>query len=179
MLLFFSLIAFGAIARFVPHPANFAPIGALGIFAGLYANNQKQALGLPLIARFVSDALIGFFTPGVMISVYLSTAIGSALGFAIRKKKNIFTIFSATVAGSILFFIITNFAVWLFDGYYPMNLHGLIKSYTMAVPFFRNSLLGDLFYTGVLVGGYELALQLNFKFKTLNFKQIVNSKQGE
>lgn len=180
MTLLFSLIlVVGALSRFIPHPPNFAAIGALGIFGGLYANNWKQGIGLPLAARLVSDTLIGFFTPGVMVSVYLATALGGLLGVWVKKRKkrkNIFTIARATIAGSIIFFLLTNFAVWLFDGLYPMNLPGLIKSYTMALPFFRNSVLGDLFYVGVLVGGYELVMRANSKSKIRNLKQILISK---
>ena len=173
-LLFALLLLFGSIARFVPHPANFAPIGALGIFAGLYAKNWKQAISLPLVARLVSDALIGFFTPGVMVAVYLSTLAGAVLGMLARRNKTTITIVGATVIGSVIFFIITNAAVWLFDGFYPLNLPGLFQSYIMALPFFRNSLLADLFYTGVLVGGYELVK--NFQFSIFNFQIKKESK---
>lgn len=157
-LLFSLLLIFGALGRFIPHPANFAPIGALGIFAGLYARNWKQGIALPITARLITDALIGFFNPGVMVAVYLSTLCGVFLGMWARKNKTILTVGSATVAGAVIFFIITNCAVWLFDGFYQRNLPGLLKSYTMALPFLRNTLLGDLFYTGVLVGTYELFL---------------------
>ena len=172
-LLFSIILIVGALSRFVPHPANFAAIGALGIFAGLYAKNWKQALFLPISARLVSDLLIGFFSPGVMISVYLSTAIGAMLGVLAKRNKNILTVGSATIASAIIFFILTNFAVWQFDHIYPVNLPGLLESYTMALPFFRNSLLGDLFYTGVLVGGYEAFLYV--KCKMLNVKTTVKN----
>ena len=175
-LLFAILLFLGAVARFLPHPPNFAPIGALGIFAGLYAKNWRQGIALPLTARFVSDALIGFFTPGVMVSVYLATGIGALLGLWVKKKKTVLTVAGATIAGSIIFFFLTNFAVWLFDNFYPMNLQGLLESYTMALVFFRNSLLGDIFYTGVLVGGYELALRVKLKVKSEKLKIIFNFK---
>lgn len=167
-LLFALLLIIGAVGRFIPHPANFAPIGALGIFAGLYAHNWKQGIALPLMARFITDALIGFFSPGVMVAVYASTIGGVILGRWTRSKKTVWTVGGATIAGAVLFFIVTNAAVWLFDGIYPMNMHGLIESYTMALPFFRNSLLGDVFYVTVLVGSYEIILKL----KTKNLKLL-------
>lgn len=173
-LLFAILLLLGAVARFLPHPANFAPIGALGIFAGLYAKNWRQGIALPLTARLISDALIGFFSPGVMASVYSATLFGTLLGMWIKKRKTVFTVAGATVIGAVVFFLLTNFAVWLFDGLYPSNLPGLLKSYTMALPFFRNSLLGDLFYTGVLVGGYETALAVKSKIKSQKLKVIFN-----
>lgn len=176
-LLFAILLLLGAVARFLPHPANFAPIGALGIFAGLYAKNWKQGIALPLTARLISDALIGFFSPGVMASVYLATLFGTFLGLWVKKRKTVVGIAGATVIGSVVFYILTNFAVWLFDGLYPMNLQGLIESYTMALPFFRNSLLGDVFYTGVLVGSYELFL--NRKSLIISQKSNIRSLHGQ
>lgn len=170
-LLFAILLFLGAVARFLPHPANFAPIGALGIFAGLYAKNWRQGITLPLTARLISDALIGFFSPGVMAAVYLATLFGAFLGLWVKKRKTVVAIAGATIIGAVVFFLLTNFAVWLFDGLYPLNLPGLLKSYTMAVPFFRNSLLGDLFYTGMLVGSYELFL--NRKSIITNLKSTI------
>jgi len=175
-LLFALLLIVGALGRFVPHPANFAPIGALGIFAGLYAKNWRQGIALPLIARLTTDALIGFFSPGVMIAVYASTLAGVFLGIWARKKKTVLTVGGATLTGTLVFFIVTNFAVWLFDGLYTRNIHGLVQSYGMALPFFRNSLLGDIIYATILVGGYELAKRVNFKFQISNFKKIIHSK---
>lgn len=175
-LLFSLLLIVGALGRFIPHPANFAPIGALGIFAGLYARNWKQGIALPLIARLITDVLIGFFNPGVMVAVYISTLCGTFLGMWARKNKNIFTIGRATIAGAVIFFVVTNFAVWLFDGLYPMNVRGLIESYTLALPFFRNSLFGDIFYAIVIIGGYELALRANYKLQISNNKKLIHSK---
>lgn len=172
-LLFATLLVFASIARFVPHPPNFAPIGALGIFAGLYIKDKRWAIGLPLLARLVSDALIGFFTPGVMLSVYLATAIGSLLGILAKKKKNLLTVASATLVGSVCFFILTNFAVWQFDKLYPHTFAGLSSCFIAAIPFFRNTLLGDMFYVSVLVGGAELvrtiAKRRKIKWQTSNY----------
>lgn len=149
-----TLITLGIVARLLPHPANFAPIGAVALFGGMYLT-KRYALILPLIAMFVSDIFIGFYTWQIMASVYVSFALAGLIGLWIRKNKKLSTIIGGTVLGSILFFLITNFAVWAFGVMYAHNFSGLVQSYIMAIPFFRNSLLGDLFYAGLLVGSYE------------------------
>ena len=149
-----ALIALAIVARVLPHPANFAPIGAVALFGGIYLS-RRYAMILPLAAMLISDIFIGFYTWQIMVSVYVSFALTGLIGLRVRKNKKLSTIVGGTVLGSILFFLITNFAVWAFGAMYAHNLAGLTQSYIMAIPFFRNSLLGDLFYVGLLVGSYE------------------------
>lgn len=153
----FILIALGIAARFLPHPANFAPIGAIAIFSGLYLP-KKLALALPLTAMFFSDLFIGFYGWQIMLTVYLSFTIMGTIGLWVRQNKKLSTILGGTILGSLLFYLITNGAVWAFSSLYPHTAAGLLESYYMAIPFFRNSLLGDLFYTGILAGAYEAVL---------------------
>lgn len=148
------LITLGIIARFLPHPANFAPIGAIALFGALYLP-KKYALIIPLLAMFVSDFFIGFYTWQIMLAVYSSFILASTMGLVIRKNKNFTSVLSVTLLSSVLFFLITNFAVWAFGTMYTHNFAGLMQSYLMAIPFFKNSLLGDLTYVGIMVGGYE------------------------
>lgn len=148
------LIMLGFAARLLPHPANFAPIGAVALFGGMYLT-KRYAVILPLIAMLISDIFIGFYTWQIMASVYISFALTGLIGLWVRKNKKLSTIIGGTVLGSILFFLITNFAVWAFGAMYAHNFSGLMQSYIMAIPFFRDSLLGDLFYVGLLVGTYE------------------------
>lgn len=149
------LIALGFASRLLPHPANFAPIGAIAIFGGLYLP-KRWAIILPMLAMFVSDIFIGFYTWQIMVAVYGSFAIVGLIGLLVRKNKKTATVIGGTILGSILFFLITNFAVWEFGNMYTHTFAGLIQCYTMAIPFFKNTILGDLFYTGALVGGFEL-----------------------
>lgn len=160
----FILIALGIAARFMPHPANFAPIGAIAIFSGLYLP-KKWAIILPLAAMFFSDIFIGFYSWQIMASVYGSLIIMAVIGLAVRKNKRLSTVLGGTILGSVIFYLVTNGAVWAFGSLYTHNLAGLAQSYIMAIPFFRNSLLGDLFYTGVLVGAYEVSLALIYREK--------------
>jgi hypothetical protein len=158
----YLLILLGIICRFLPHPANFAPIGAIAIFGALYLP-KKWSVILPLAAMFASDIFIGFYTWQIMLSVYFSFILIAGIGLLVRKNKKFHTILGGTLLGSVIFFLLTNFAVWAFGTMYLHNLSGLIQSYYMALPFFRNSLLGDIFYTAILVGGYEFILKYSSK----------------
>lgn len=160
----FILITLGIAARFLPHPANFAPIGAIAIFSGLYLP-KKWAIALPLAAMFFSDMFIGFYALPIMLSVYAGFIIMGLIGLAIRKNKKLSTILGGTILGSVIFYLLTNAAVWVFGSLYPPTAAGLMQSYYMAIPFFRNSLLGDLFYTGALAGAYEASLALLYREK--------------
>lgn len=163
------LIALGLIARLLPHPANFAPIGAIALFSALYLP-RKYALVIPLVAMFISDIFIGFYSLPIMLSVYSGFIIMGMIGLLVKRNnhssptgKKILNILSGTLVGSILFFLLTNLAVWAFGTMYTHTFSGLIQSYTMAIPFFKNSLLGDLFYCGIMIGGYEFILLLKTK----------------
>ena len=156
------LIILGISCRFLPHPANFAPIGAIAIFGALYLP-KKWAYTLPLAAMLISDLFIGFYSPFIMITVYAAFLLTVLIGFKIKESKKFGNILAGTLTGSIIFFLTTNAAVWAFGTMYTKNLSGLISSYYMALPFFRNSTLGDLFYVGILVGGMELIILLQTK----------------
>jgi hypothetical protein len=158
----FILISLGIAARFLPHPANFAPIGAIAIFSGIYLP-KKWALALPLAAMFFSDIFIGFYSWPIMLSVYGGLVIMGLIGLAVRQNKKLSTVLGGTILGSLIFYLLTNFSVWAFGSLYVHNLAGLAQSYIMAIPFFRNSLLGDLFYTGILAGAYEVCLALVYR----------------
>ncbi len=161
------LIILGLTTRLLPHPANFTSIGALALFGALYLP-KRYALIIPLLVMFISDIFIGFYSWQIMLAVYSSFILMGLIGLLIRKNKRFSTVLGGTLLGSVLFFLITNFAVWAFGTMYAHNLIGLLQSYTMAVPFFKNSLLGDLFYVTILVGGYEFILLQQTK------KQLVN-----
>lgn len=170
----FLILAIALAGRLVPHPPNFAPIGALALFAGLYlANKSRWALLLPLGAMFLTDLAIGFYDAKLMLVVYGSFLFYGIFGYFIKDQKSLGTVTLATLAGSFLFYFTTNFAVWAFSPWYPPDLSGLMLSYFMALPFLKYTLLGDLFFTGVFVGGYELALAvLRRKASILNFVKV-------
>ena len=152
---YFFIIA-AVILRLIPHLPNFAPIAALGLFGGTYLN-KKYALLVPLGAMFISDYFIGFASFPVTFSVYFSFFLIGLIGLWLRRHKNLSNIIGATLAGSILFFLITNFAVWAFTPWYAKNWAGINQCYLLALPFFRNTILGDLFYVSTMFGLFELA----------------------
>lgn len=153
-LLSIIIVVFGVLLRLLPHAPNIVPIGALMLFGGAYL--PKKLLWLPLLALFISDYFIGFYGSD-MLYVYGSFTLAGLIGLWLRTHKKPFFVISGALTSSILFFIITNFGVWAPpNNWYAHTINGLIQSYEMAIPFFRNSLIGDLGYTILLFGGYEL-----------------------
>lgn len=155
----FLIITIAALLRLLPHPPNFAPIAAMALFGGVYLN-KKYALILPLLALFTSDLFIGFYGAPMMSFVYGSFLLTGCIGIFLKNHKKPTVIISAALFSSLLFYLITNFGVWLTTPFYPKTLSGLLESYTMAIPFFRNTILGDLLYTGIFFTSYEIAVRL-------------------
>jgi len=163
---FFMLLGImlsAAAMRLVPHPPNVTPIAVMALFGGAHFANRKMALLIPLIAMYLSDLVLGFFVydfgwfHGFMPFVYISFVMTVCLGFLIRRRLTPLVVGGAALVGSVLFFIITNFGAWLISGLYPKTLVGLFSCYVAAIPFFRNTLAGDMVYTFVLFGGFALA----------------------
>jgi hypothetical protein len=153
----FLLIILAALSRLVPHPPNFTPIGALGLFAGAYIAMRRYWL-VPLAALLISDILIGFYHPATMLSVYLAFIICTVLGrVVLLEKRSVFRVGATTLSASVIFFIISNLGDWLSGVNYPLTWEGLVTCYVMAIPFFSNTVLGDLFYVVLLFGTYEAA----------------------
>jgi hypothetical protein len=153
------LILFAAFSRLIPHPANFTPIAAIALFSGVYLD-KKFFLIVPVAAMLIGDIFLGFHP--MMIWVYGSFAVIALIGLWLKSHKSVGYIFGTTVVSSIIFFIITNFGVWA-AGFYEYSLRGLAECYTMAIPFFRNSIAGDLIYVTAMFGIYELVLRYSGK----------------
>ena len=160
--MFYAIIALAAFSRLVPHPLNFAPIGALGLFAGSYLD-RRWAWVVPLAALLLSDAVLGFYSPLLMLFVYGGFAAGALLGHRfLRESRTPLRILGCSLASASAFFLLSNFGCWVV-GMYPHTLTGLTQCYAMALPFFGNSLLGDLFYSTALFSLYALALRVAAK----------------
>ncbi len=164
----------GISLRFLPYPPNFSPITAIALFGGVYFS-RKIALILPVAALIISDFFIGYYQFSLMASVYLSFLFIVILGIWLKKHKKWYNTIGCAIFGSLSFFIITNFAVWLFTPWYTKTLSGLIESYTMALPFFRNALFGDLVFVLIFFGTYEIVYKL-FKNKFYKEKYFSLSK---
>jgi hypothetical protein len=150
-----SAILAAAVLRLVPHPPNFSPIDGMALFGGAYLGRRALAFAAPLAALLVSDAVLGFY-PGMEFQ-YLSVALIALLGSLALSRVTLLRLGTAAIAGSVLFFAVTNFGTWLTSGLYPHNFQGLGACYVAAIPFFRNTVAGDLFYAALLFGGFALA----------------------
>jgi len=166
-LLILLIILIGAFSRIIPHPPNFTAIGAISILGGLYFGKKYLAFIIPFLAILIADIILGYKP---VISVYLSLLMIIPLGITIRHKISYFSIFKTSMFASIMFFLITNFFVWInsspMDGIYycPPNFIGFVKCYTQAIPFFYSTLLGDLFFCFSLFGLYECITKKKFIF---------------
>jgi hypothetical protein len=151
----FSAIVAAAALRLVPHPPNFSPIDAMALFSGAYLGRRWVAFAAPLAALFLSDLVLGFYHG--MATVYATVALIVAIGWSLSSRRSPLRIAGAAVAGSVTFFLITNFGMWLFSGFYPLTSAGLAACYVAAIPFFQTTVAADLFYAGLLFGGFALA----------------------
>ena len=151
----FSAILAAAALRLVPHPPNFAPIDAMALFSGAYFGRRSLAFAAPLAAMLISDAAIGFY-PGLWVT-YATLALIVLLGSLALSRISVLRVGGVAIASSMLFFVISNVGVWAGSGMYPHNLSGLAACYVAAIPFFQNTLAGDLFYAALLFGGFRLA----------------------
>jgi len=147
-----SLILIGILLRLAPHAPNFTPVAAIALFSGAYLN-KKYALFIPLILMVISDFIIGLHN--VVIFTWGSFLLIALLGLWLKKHKSILGIISTSFISSFLFYIISNFGVWLM-GWYPHTLKGLITCYVIALPFLRNFTFATLFYVTIFCGIYEL-----------------------
>ena len=149
IVLFFYFIGFIALSRIVPHPSNFTPVIAIAVFMPYLTRNLYSAMIVPLSAMFVSDLYLGFHSS--MFWVYTSILLGTTLShYTMSMKKTYVHLGSNALLSATIFFVITNFAVWMSGTMYPLTLEGLILCYTMAIPFFGNTLAGTLFYVSLL-----------------------------
>ncbi len=153
----YALIAAGALLRIVPHPPNFAPLGAIALFGGA-ALPPPWGVLTPIAALALSDVTVLGYYPGA-VWVYGSFVLISLLGTALLRRRTVVRIAGASLGASILFFILTNLGEW-FGPLYPHTLAGLRQDYIAAIPFFRNTVISDLAYSLALFGIYASALRL-------------------
>ena len=148
-----AIIICAAFTRIMPHPPNFTPIIAMGLFGGAYLKDKRWALLLPVGAMLLADLFLGFH--GTMIWVYGSLIIITTIGFLLKRGVTLKNGAIATIVSSLLFFLVTNFGVWASGSFYPKTVEGLISCYAAGIPFFGNTLAGSVFYSGLMFFGYE------------------------
>lgn len=155
ILALFSAIAVAAALRLVPHPPNFTPIGAMALFSGAYLGRRAIAFAAPLAAMLLSDAVLGFYS-GFWVT-YLGVAAIVLIGWLALSCLSILRLGLAALASSAVFFLVSNFGTWALSGMYSHTASGLAACYVAAIPFFQNTVVGDLFYAALLFGGFRLA----------------------
>jgi len=164
-LLLAALIVVAALSRLLPHPPNFSPVEAIGLFGGAYFASRAWAVVVPLLAMLLSDvalatlnggAYASWFGNGGIALVYLAVALCAVLGFGLRGKVGGARVLGYAVLGSVLFFAISNFGAWLFEPMYPKTAAGLLAAYVAGVPFFQSTVLGTMAYSALLFGGFSL-----------------------
>jgi hypothetical protein len=158
LLALLSAILVAAALRLLPHPPNFTPVGAMALFGGAYLGRRAVAFVAPLAALLLSDAVLGFYS-GMWVN-YLAVSLIVLIGWGLLAQRSVLRLGIAAVASSILFFVLSNFGVWALSGMYPHDLAGLAACYVAAIPFFQNTVAGDLFYTTLLFGGFAIAERL-------------------
>ncbi len=148
-------IAAAAALRLVPHPPNFSPIDAMALFSGALLGRRALAFAAPVAALLLSDLFLGFY-PGMLFQ-YAAVALIVLLGMLVLPRIAVLRVGLVALASSALFFVLSNFGVWAVSGMYAHTPAGLAAAYVAAIPFFQNTVAGDLFYAALLFGGFALA----------------------
>lgn len=153
-----------ALSRLMPHPFNFSPVAALALFGGAHYRNRYAAYLIPLFTVWISDLLLNYSFYGHFVAfysgaffTYAAFAVIVLLGSALLKKFTAGRLLVSALSASVVFFLVSNFGVWTFSGMYTQDLSGLLNCYAAAIPFFRNTLAGDLVYSFTVFYGYALA----------------------
>lgn len=170
------LMILGAAAtRLLPHPYNFTCITALALFGGAHFSDRRLAFAVPLLALVLSNVALGWIWSLSSLAYashswvqYASFALVVPMGLSLRGRTTLLRTAGTTLAASTMFYLVSNFGVWLFDAMYAKSLAGLVECYVAAIPFFGNALAGDAFYTGLLFGGIHL---LESRFASLREPQ--------
>ncbi|WP_298646560.1 DUF6580 family putative transport protein [uncultured Proteiniphilum sp.] len=176
------LILLAALSRLIPHPANFAPIGGMALFGAAYSSRRVWAFAIPVVSMWISDLILNNVVYGAYFDrfawfydgawfTYSAFILIALMGiFTLRKIKVPNLVFSA-LGASVIFFLVSNFGVWFSGTMYPKDFSGLMACYTAGIPFFKNTVMGDLFYTALLFGAFELSA---LRFPVLKLKPADN-----
>lgn len=155
----FLLISSILIFRLLPHSPNFSPVASIFLFA-LAKKKGKTFILWPLLALLISDLILGFYAWPIMLSVYGSLTLTGLIGHWLQNQTNFLNLINASLLSALIFFLITNWAVWAFGNWYSHDWTGLMYCFILAVPFFKNTLLGNLFYTPLLFYGYRILKEI-------------------
>lgn len=164
------LVLLVVVGRLIPHVWNVTPVVAVTLLAGAILP-RWWAVAVPAVAMLASDLIIGFYHMPVMLTVYASLVAMIFLGLWLAQPSTVSAkaesgtgvsgvspsrVILASLASSTFFFITTNFAVWASAAWYPKTLDGLMLAYTLGLPFFRNMIIGDVIFSGVVFGAWVM-----------------------
>lgn len=178
-----GIITLVAVSRLLPHPPNFAPLGAIAVFASVTFGNKFLKYALPILLAIITDFILvltvnaAFSSPaahfgsyGIYI-IYATYPLMGIMAHFFNSKGNIHSqpkkIMGLSLISSIVFFIVSNFVVWL-GGWYGYSIAGLGACFVAAIPFFHNTVGGDLFYNAVLFGSYFWVTKDATRQQTIN-----------
>jgi hypothetical protein len=161
-----AMVVLAALSRLFPIHNNFTPVAALALFSGAFLS-RRLAFVVPVMAMLMADVLMGiknsdpiymeYLTKGQFFPVYIAMLLTAVIGFGLNNKLTFTNVLTRSVGASLLFFLLTNFGYWYQEGsLYPHTLSGLMTSYSMGIPFYKWTLVGDLFYTSVMFGAFYL-----------------------
>jgi hypothetical protein len=164
------IIFLAALSRLIPHPPNFAPIGGMALFGAAYYSRRFEAFAIPIISMWISDLVLNNIVYGAYFDHFVWFYSGSLFtygafalivlfGMFALKKVRVPNMIASALGASVIFFLVSNFGVWFSGLMYPKDLGGLVACYAAGLPFFQNTILGDLAYTGILFGAFELSLR--------------------
>ena len=175
------IILLAAFTRIMPHPPNFSPMAAIGLFGAAHFAKKWQAFFIPLIGIWVSDLVINNYVYSSSSSnivwfysgfywQYISYILIIFAGlFIFNRGISLTKTFGGMISSSGIFFLVSNFGVWAGGTMYPKNFGGLITCYAAGVPFIHNTIISDVLFTTVLFGTYYL---LQVEYSSLKIKPL-------
>lgn len=175
------IILLAAFTRIMPHPPNFSPMAAIGLFGAAHFAKKWQAFFIPLIGIWVSDLVINNYVYSSSSSnfvwfysgfywQYMSYILIIFAGlFIFNRGISLTKTFGGMISSSGIFFLVSNFGVWAGGTMYPKNFGGLITCYAAGVPFIHNTIISDVLFTTVLFGTYYL---LQVEYSSLKIKPL-------
>lgn len=164
------IVVLSAFSRLIPHMPNFSPLGAIGLFGAAHFSKRWQSFLIPIAATWISDLFINnviyaqyypsftWFYEGFYWQ-YGTYLLITLVALFIFKKVNTQRVLFGALTSTVLFFLITNLGCFFGNPTYPQNFGGLMACYVVAIPFLKGTLLGDLFYSGLLFGSFALLQQ--------------------
>ncbi|MEO6078377.1 MAG: DUF6580 family putative transport protein [Steroidobacteraceae bacterium] len=157
------MVLAAAATRLLPHPPNLTAMTALALFGGSYFSDRRLAFAVPMLALLLSDLALGVYWSWSSMAIqpqmwvqYLVFLLIVGMGLVLLKDRSFTRVGVVTLLASCVFFALTNLAEWAFQSWYPKTAAGLAASYVAAIPFFRNTVAGDVLYSALLFGGFRL-----------------------